>query len=149
MKAAISSILVLLLLFSSGCTIVDGGAIVVGDPRPPVSPSQVKIYRTPPKNYEEIAIVSSSAGHDFQSNSTLMNAAIERLKLEASRLGANGVILMQIKDRDAPVVTTSYGQANVYGYPGSAYATGMATSVYGGDRYTRLKGLAIFVKSEE
>jgi len=132
-------------LMISGCTIMDGNAIVIGEARSPISPSQVRLYRTAPASFEEIAIVSSSAGHDFQKSSSLMNAAIERIKKEAAKVGANGVILTVIKERDAPVVVTSYGTAVATGTGGSATAAGTATSVNRGDAYTRLKGVAVYV----
>jgi hypothetical protein len=125
---------------------MDGNSIVTGNTRVPISPSEVRLYRTAPDNFEEIAIVSSSAGHDFQKSSSLMDAAIERIKQEAAKVGANGVILTEIKERDAPTVTTSYGQAFASGTGGSAYATGTATSVNRGDAYTRLRGVAVYVK---
>ena len=139
-------ILCLSLFTVVGCTIMDGNAIVTGNTRSPISPAEVKLYRTAPENYEEIALVSASAGHDFQKSSSLMNAAIERIKQEAAKVGANGVILTQINERDAPSVTTSFGQASATGTGGSAYATGTATSVNRGDAYTRLEGVAIYVR---
>jgi uncharacterized protein YbjQ (UPF0145 family) len=129
----------------AGCTIMDGNAIVTGNIRSPISPTEVRLYRNAPDNFEEVAIVSASAGHDFQKSSSLMNSAIERIKEEAAKVGANGVILTEINERDAPKVTTSYGYATVDGTGGSAYATGTATSVNRGDAYTRLKGVAIYV----
>jgi len=138
-------ILGLSILNVSGCTIMDGNAIVIGEPRSPTSSSVVRLYRTAPENFEEIAIVSSSAGHDFQKSSDLMNAAIERIKKESAKVGANGVILTVIKERDAPAVVTSYGSATATGTGGSATAMGTSTSVNRGDAYTRLKGVAIYV----
>lgn len=130
----------------AGCTIVDGGAIVTGITRNPISVNKVRIYRVAPKNYEEIAMVSASAGHDFKSNSALVNSTIMRLKEEAAKLGANGVLLSQINERDAPSTTTSYGSARAYGNDGSsAYASGNSISVNRGDAYTRMRGLAIYV----
>lgn len=142
----ISSLFVALaVIFLAGCTIKDGNAIVTGNTKTPISPNEVKIYRTAPNNYEEIAIVSASAGHDFVKNSSLMNSAIEMLKIEAAKVGANGVILTEINERDTPSVITSYGSANAVGTGGNAYATGNAISVNRGDAYTRLKGIAIYV----
>ena len=139
-------IISLSLFIIASCTIMDGNAIVTGNARAPISPAEVKLYRTAPANFEEIALVSASAGHDFEKNSTLMNAAIERIKQEAAKVGANGVILTEIKERDSPSVTTSFGQAYATGTSGTAYATGTATSVNRGDAYTRLKGVAVYVK---
>ena len=129
----------------TGCTIMDGNAIVIGNTRAATSSVEVRLYRTAPANFEKIAIVSASAGHDFQKSSSLMNAAIERIKQEAAKVGANGVILTVINERDAPTVTTSYGYATASGTGGSAFASGVATGVNRGDAYTRLKGVAIYV----
>ena len=129
MKFINTLILSLSICIISGCTIMDGNSIVTGNTRAPISPGEVRLYRTAPDNFEEIAIVSSSAGHDFQKSSSLMNSAIERIKQEAAKVGANGVILTEIKERDAPTITTSYGHAIASGTGGSAYATGTATSI--------------------
>lgn len=146
MKPVKYFLLAVLTLSSIGCTIMDGNAIVTGVVRAPVSPQEVRLYRkAPEKPFEEIALVSSSAGHDFQKGSDLMNAAIERIKQEAAQVGANGVILTVIKERDAPSVTTSYGNVYASGTGGTATFTGTSTSVNRGDAYTRLKGVAIFV----
>lgn len=124
---------------------MDGNAIVIGDVRPAISPAEVKIYRTAPDSYIEVAIVSASAGHDFKKNSSLLHEAIQRLKEEAAKVGANGVILTEINERDSPSVTTSYVSTTATGAGGSVYASGNATSVNRGDSYTRIRGIAVYV----
>jgi hypothetical protein len=128
-----------------GCTIMDGNSIVTGATRSPIFPEQVKLYRTPPEKYEEIAIVDASAGHDFLKNSSLMNSAIQRLKEEAAKVGANGLLLTEMKERDAPAVTTTVGTATASAGGTGAFATGTGVGVNRGDSYTRLRGLAIYV----
>jgi hypothetical protein len=128
-----------------GCTIMDGNAIVTGTTRAPISPDQVRLYRAPPDRFEEVAIVNASAGHDFRKDSSLMNAAIERLKQEAAKVGANGVLLSGVNERDAPSVSTTYGSATATGGGTSVYASGSGTSVNRGDAYTRVRGIAIYV----
>ena len=96
MKLICSLIVVLAIMFTAGCTIMDGNAIVIGNTRAATSPEEVRLYRSAPDNFEEIAIVSASAGHDFQKSSSLVNSAIDRLKKEAAKVGANGVILTEI-----------------------------------------------------
>jgi hypothetical protein len=145
MKFTISLLVALAAAIVTGCTIMDGGAIVTGNTRAPISSAEVRLYRSAPGNFEEIAIVSASAGHDFKKSSSLMNSAIERLKEEAAKVGANGVILTEIDERDAPSVITSHGTATATGTGGSAYATGNATSISRGDAYTRIRGVAIYV----
>ena len=58
---------------------------------------------------------------------------------------ANGILLIEIDERDAPAVTTTYGAATVSGRSGSATATGTGIAVNRGDSYTKLRGIAIYV----
>ena len=147
MKSQICLGLVLLMLVSiTGCTITDGGAIVTGNTRSAVPVEEVRLYRVAPESYDEIAIVSSSAGHDFRKNSGLIDSAIERLKEEAAKLGANGVLLTEVDERDAPSVTTGYGYATATGGGTSVFASGNSIGVNRGDSYTRVSAIAIYVK---
>lgn len=139
---------VFLCLLLASCTIMDGGAVVTGNTRAPISPQVVKLYREAPEKFDEIAIVSSSAGHDFRKNSGLMDSAVERLKEEAAKVGANGVILLEIKDRDAPSTTTSFGSAYATGSSGTASVTGSGVGVNRGDSHTRLRGVAVYVPAQ-
>lgn len=126
-----------LMLLLPGCSIVDGSSIVIGDARQPTNIEDIRLYRTAPENYEEIAIVSASAGHDFKSDGELVNEALNRLKREASKVGANGVLLTEIIERNGSVTTYSTVSANA-----NSNSFGVISS---GDRYTRIKGLAILV----
>ena len=137
----------LMLIIISGCTIVDGSAIVIGEKRASIPVEQVRIYRVAPEKYEEIAMISASAGHDFQSNSALIESTILRLKQEAAKVGANGVLLSEIDERDAPKSTINFGNAQAKSSSGSSvYASSNSVSVDRGDSYTRMRGLAIYVK---
>ena len=142
---AYSLISVIILSCLTGCTITDGSSIVTGIERDPIPVEQVRIYRVAPENYEEIAMISASAGHDFKSNSSLIESTIQTLKEEAAKVGANGVLLSNIDERDAPSTTTSYGNASAHTSSGSVYASGNNVSVNRGDTYTRMRGLAIYV----
>ena len=145
MEIIVRLVSILILSLMIGCTIVDGTSIVTGKKRDPISVDDVQIYRVAPENYEEIAIVSASAGHDFKSNESLLNSTVKRLKEEAAKVGANGVLLSVIDERDAPTTTASYGTASVFGSGSSATAYGSGISVGRGDDYSRMRGLAIYV----
>jgi hypothetical protein len=145
MESIVRLVPMLILSLMIGCTIVNGTSIVTGKVRDPISADDVRIYRVAPENYEEIAIVTASAGHDFKSNESLIDSTVKRLKEEAAKVGANGVLLSEIDERDAPSVTTSYGSASVYGGGSSATAYGSGVSVGRGDDYSRIRGLAIYV----
>ncbi|CAM4238121.1 hypothetical protein [Vibrio neonatus] len=145
MKIILAFVTLFFVSIMSGCTIMDGNAIVTGNIRPAIPASKVHLYRVAPKNFEEIGILSSSAGHDFKKSSTLMNEAIQRLKEEAAKIGANGIILTAIDERDTPHTTTSYGSAITTSTDGSLYSSGNTISVERGDAYTRLRGVAVYV----
>src|ERR1700690_1026442 len=74
--------------------------IVVGKTRTPISPSQVKLYLSPPTNFEEVAILNASSKHSWaMTDQRKVDKAIERLKVEAGKLGANGVLLREAGDQ--------------------------------------------------
>jgi len=145
MKKSVVILWLAFILWLPGCTIVNGTSIVTGGEREATSPDDVRIYREEPAEYEELAIVASSAGHDFKSREALLKSAFIRLKKEAAGVGANAILLMEIDERDAPTVTTSFGTAYASGSGGSASVTGQGVAVSRGDAYTRLRGLAVYI----
>ena len=138
-------LLTLITLIVSGCTITDSASIVTGDARPATSPEAVKIYRQAPANFQEIGIIYSSAGHDFRSDSGLLDSAIEALKAEAAKLGANGIILSNVNQRDGAQTVIGTATTTTYNANGMNTGTGTVIGANRGDSYTRLEGLAIFV----
>ena len=137
-------IIFLLLSIATGCTIVDSSSILVGQKRAPIEPSEVKIYSTAPENFEEVAMISVKAGHDFKSEQSLMDSAIQRLKEEAAKVGANGVLLQEVRNRSNPNVISSFGTATAYRDGSSVTATDNSLSISRGDSYNRISGMAIY-----
>lgn len=71
-----------------------GSHIIIGNVRAPIRSSEVRIYSTPPAKYEEIAIVEGSSKGTFATtNQQKTNQALEYIKEEAAKVGANGVLL--------------------------------------------------------
>jgi hypothetical protein len=88
----IAILLVFALLASiSGCA--SGSAVVTGEARPPIDPSQVKVYLDPPSEYETIGLVEASSDVEFSSQAA-MDRAIDELRKQAAKIGANGVLLL-------------------------------------------------------
>lgn len=85
-------------LVLSACAITHETSLVVGKARPPTKPDQVKLYAKPPAKYEEIAIISADAAHDFMAKQELLNISIAKLKAEAAKVGANGILLDNVGD---------------------------------------------------
>ena len=91
-------LLLLALLSLAGCAVTHQTSVLVGTPRAATRPEQVKLYTTPPKKYEEIAIISTDAAHDFMDKQALMNTAVLNAKKEAAKLGATGILLDGLGD---------------------------------------------------
>ncbi len=89
MKKIMSLLTFLLLL---GCA--SSSSILIGKARLPISPDDVKLYIKPPSKYEEIAILDSSSRSSWAvTDQGKMNVAIQRLKEEAAKIGANGILI--------------------------------------------------------
>ena len=94
--------LVLIMLFIS-CHPVSH--IVVGSKRVPTSPDDVIVYLDYPESYEKIALVDAGSNFSFKDPVILfawqskMNKALERLKVEAASLGANGILIVNTDNK--------------------------------------------------
>jgi hypothetical protein len=85
--------------------------VMIGKARPPIPPDSVQIYARPPgPHYEEIAQLDASSQGSFSFTAQAKtDAVITRLKAEAAKLGANGVILQAIGDQSSGSVGTGGG----------------------------------------
>ncbi len=118
--------------------------IMIGKARPPISPDSVQVYTQPPAApYEEIARIETSSQGAFAFGAQAKTeAVIHRLKVEAAKLGANGVVLEGMGDQPSGSVgtgggTTSYSGHSAFG-GGIGINVGMTRKVGG--------GLAIYVE---
>ena len=103
-------IIILCSTILAGCAITNETALVTGTPRAAIAPEQVKLYTKAPAKYEEIAIVSADAAHDFMSKQALQDKALAGLKNEAAKVGANGVLLTSMGDTNLGSVGTVVAQ---------------------------------------
>jgi hypothetical protein len=68
--------------------------VLTGAPRPAISPLQVKIYSDAPPSFEEIAVLGASRHSIFGTGGEhVTDKVVQRLKAEASKVGANGIII--------------------------------------------------------
>lgn len=102
--------------------------VMVGVARPPISPDQVKIYLQPPAvPYERIAILETSSRESLAFTAQgKTDAVIARLKAEAAKLGANGVLLQGLADRPGGSVGVGIGNTSYSG--NGAFGLGLGTS---------------------
>ena len=92
-----------------------GTAIVTGTTRTAINPEKVKLYLDPPTEYEVIALIkaSSDAGWTAQGS---QDYAVQELKNQAAKLGANGVLLGGTGTKTSAVVG-GYGTGTTYVIP--------------------------------
>lgn len=117
--------------------------VLVGQARAPISPDQVKVYLEPPPHYEQIAALDASSS-GFGSDQGKMDSAMEKLKTEAAKVGANGVLLQAVENQQSGSIGVGVGGASVGGN------SAVGTSVGGGHGlYSKAaKALAIYVPPE-
>jgi hypothetical protein len=118
--------------------------VMVGQPRAPISPDQVRVYLEPPPHYEQIAALDASSGGFFGSDQSKMDTAMAKLKAEAAKVGANGVLLQAVENQQSGSIGVGVGGGSVG--PNSAVGTSVGGS--GGLYSKAAKALAIYVAPE-
>ncbi len=102
--------------------------IVVGTVRPPIAPSEVKIYLQPPPSFDEVAVLNASADSMFGTGGqSSVDKVIQRLKEEAAKLGANGIILEGMSDQQTGSLGGGSGSTSFSG--SSAVGVGLGGSL--------------------
>ena len=121
----------LVIFLNIGCYPVSH--IVVGETKSPISPSQVKILAEYPDEYEIIARIDASSEFAFKDPSinltwqSKMDKIIERLKVEAAQLGANGVVIENTDNKTKQNITVSRETTTINE---AHYKTGTATAIF-------------------
>src|SRR5919201_72620 len=101
------------------CACASTRTVIVGQPRPPISPEAVRVYQVPPRHFERIAIINSSAGTSWIfPDRPSMDLGISRLREQAAALGANGVLLERVYDVSAGGLAIGVGG---FGYSGDSF----------------------------
>ena len=130
------SVLLVIFLFLVGCAA--SSHILVGEAREPIDPSNVKIYLDYPEKYEKIALIDAGSNFAFKDPEILfdwqskMDKAMQRLKIEAAQLGANGILIVNTDNKILTSVSSD-------GQGGSQTST--TTEKF-------LKAIAIYVDNE-
>lgn len=121
-------------LLLAGCA---SSSVVVGTVRPAIAPDQVKLYLNPPKKFEQVALLESSSKASWSfSDQGKTNVVIARMKVEAAKVGANGILLGGIGSQTVGSVGTG------------TYNGGTAFGVSSGIMHKSGSGVAIYVTEE-
>jgi hypothetical protein len=100
----------LIAIYMAACA--SGSSIVVGEVRAPIDPDQVKLYLQAPANFEIIGIVNASSDAGWTEQGSL-DYAVQELKNQAAKLGANGVFIETTGDQTSTIIG---GQGTDYLY---------------------------------
>jgi hypothetical protein len=107
--------------------------LLVGDPRAPIPVRDVTLYVTPPAApYEKIAILETSSKHSLAfTEGGKTEVVLGRLRAEAARLGANGVLLQAVADQADGSFDTGVGTSltGVHGTVGVGWGTSSGKTV--------------------
>jgi hypothetical protein len=119
--------------------------VMIGTAHPPISPESVRIYLQPPERYEQVATLDASSQGSFAITSQQnMDKAIARLKEEAAKLGANGVLLQGVEDRQSGAIGTGVGSSSYGAGSSSGAGVGGSFGIYN----KAVHGIAVFVPVE-
>ena len=122
----------IILLLIVGCYPVSH--MMVGDAREPISPYEVKVYLNFPEEYETIALIEASSEFAFKDPSinitwqSKSDKIIERLKIEASYLGANGIVIKNTENKNKLNVT--FDNENGGQVTNTHFKVGTATAIF-------------------
>jgi hypothetical protein len=129
-KIANAALFVVLAIFVAACA---SSSVLVGKKRAPIDASQVKVYLTPPAKFEEIALLDASSKASFSiTDQGKMDTVIQRLKEEAAKLGANGILMRSTGDQVGGVVGSANSTGNFssgFGAP-IMHKSGNAIAIY-------------------
>jgi uncharacterized lipoprotein YajG len=84
----------LLPLLLAGCSTTS--RIVTGTPRAPILASDVRIYTAMPHGAEQVAILNADGRGLALTKQARMDMILDRLKVQAANLGANGIVLTDV-----------------------------------------------------
>jgi len=110
--------IIIVLIAISLVACASGSAIVVGEVREPIDPNQVKLYLEAPANYEIIGIVNASSDAGWTEQGSV-DYAVQELKNQAAKLGANGVFIESTGEQTSTVIG-GQGTSYLYAIPVTA-----------------------------
>jgi len=134
-------VLVLSVLLLAACS---SSHVLTGTPRPPIDPSQVRLYYGPPPGgYEEIARLEVNSGAFTYGEQNKTNSVMRKLREEAARLGANGILFQGTADGQGGGGVSVGGGGGRIG--GSSYSgVGVGVNISPQQKYAN--GIAIWVR---
>ncbi|RUO66976.1 hypothetical protein [Idiomarina ramblicola] len=133
------------ILLLAGCA-SPTSSVLIGDARPEIPVEQVKVYVEKPESYEEIALIEATSDSSWSfGEQAKVEAVLQRLKEEAAKVGANGVLLEKTGEKEGNSVYVGTGAGSYSGNVGFGVSVGKA---FGLTDKTG-EGIAIYVEPNE
>lgn len=101
-------IILLMIPLLNACA--SGSSIITGAVRTPLEINQVQLYLVAPEKYETIGIVKASSDVSWMGQDS-QHYAVEELKKQAAKLGANGVLLVTTEKKVPVTIDTNASDA--------------------------------------
>ena len=114
MNPRLPSLSIAAALVLAGCA--STSRVMLGPTYPPLAPEQVRVYYQPPPRYREVALLETDSGAFTYGEQNKMDSVLLKLRSEAARLGANGVLFQGVEN----------------GYGGSGVGVGIGGGHFGG-----------------
>jgi hypothetical protein len=113
----------------SGCA--PASHVLVGPARAPIAVEQVLIYTQPPPDSQDVAILNASSNSVFSpGGQRVTDKVIQRLKVQAAQLGANGVVLQGFSDRVTGSLGTGLGSDSYSGHSAVGVGAGASFGIF-------------------
>lgn len=129
------------------CGCASSRVFVVGEPRPVISPDSVRVYRTPPRRFERIAIINSSSGGSWPFAARgQVDEAISEVKEKAAEIGANGILLEAVGTTSSGNLGIGVGGFGVGGGRRHVHAVGGSGSFFAPIQHKTVQATAIYVR---
>jgi len=130
----------LLILLLSACS---SSHLLTGTPRAPIDPMHVQIYHVAPQTpYEEIAQLTTNSGAFTYGEQNKVNSVMNKLRTEAAKLGANGVLFVGATDGPGgSAISLGGGTGRMGGHSFSSGGVGVSLS----PKQKNAVGIAIYV----
>lgn len=93
-----------------GCA--SGSAVITGNVRASIAPELVKLHLEPPVAFEVIGLVTASSDAGWTDQGS-MDYAVQELKVQAAKIGANGVLLLSTGEKTTSFVSGQYSSIPV------------------------------------
>jgi hypothetical protein len=105
--------------------------VLVGPARAPLPVEQVVVYAQPPANSQDVAILTASGNSVFSpGGQSVTDKVIQRLKVQAAQLGANGLVLQGFSDRVTGSLGTGLGSDSYSGHSAVGVGAGASFGIF-------------------